>query len=188
MFKRTKHLWSQDYDRKFENVFSLQKEIALRIADSLKISILSTERKEMGKRITQNMDAYTLYLKGRSYKVRSTLDSFNHFIDYCKQAIEKDPNFAQAYAELAFAYANAGDQELLPPEEAFPIAESFAEKAVQLDSLDAFPHISLGAVNWLYKWNFQSAEAEFRRAIELNPWSRRSLSETLPTFCLSQKV
>ena len=121
--QKDEHLWSQDYDRKFENVFSLQKEIALRIADSLKISILSTERKEMGKRITQNMDAYTLYLKGRRLQGSdTTLDSFNHFIDYCKQAIEKDPNFAQAYAELAFAYANAGDQELLPPEEAFPIS------------------------------------------------------------------
>jgi len=167
--QKDEHLWSQDYDRKFENIFSLQRDIALKVADSLKISILSSERKLMRKRITQNVDAYALYLKGRSNKVRSTPDSFNRFVGYCKQAIEKDPNFAQAYAQLAFGYANAGDQGLLPPEEAFPLAESLAEKAVQLDSSDAFPHISLGAVNFLYKWDFQSAEAEFRRATELEP-------------------
>ena len=63
----TNILWSQDYDRKFENMFSLQKEIAQKVADSLQVTILSKESKELGKKPTQNMEAYILYLKGRAY-------------------------------------------------------------------------------------------------------------------------
>ena len=95
------HLWSRDYDRKFENVFSLQKEIAQKVADSLQITILANESKELGKKPAQNLEAYTLYLKGRFYRHRVTLDSFKKTIDYCEQAIRKDPNYAQAYAEIA---------------------------------------------------------------------------------------
>jgi adenylate cyclase len=95
------HLWSQDYNRKFENVFSLQAEIAQKVADSLQVTILSKESEELGKKPTQNLEAYILYLKGRSYRGRSTHDSFNKTIDYCEQAIRKDPNYAQGYAEIA---------------------------------------------------------------------------------------
>ena len=113
------HLWSQDYDRKFENVFSLQKEIAQKVADSLQITILSKESKELGKKPTQNMEAYSLYLKGRSHRHRWNLDSFKRTIDYCEQAIQKDPNYAQAYAEIANCYSIIGVRELLPSNEAF---------------------------------------------------------------------
>ena len=157
------HIWSEDFDRKFENIFSLQREIALKVADSMKISILSSERKEMGKRITQNMEAYVLYLKARSYRSRSTIDSFNHLKGYCLQAIEKDPNFAQAYADLAYGYCTAAYQEILPTKEALPIALKYAQKAIQLDSSIAESHIALGWVLMLQKWDFHSAESEFRR-------------------------
>ncbi len=99
------HLWSQDYNRKFENVFSLQAEIAQKVAHSLQITILANESKEMGKKPTHNMEAYTLYLKGRTYRHRVTLESYKRTIDYCEQAIRKDPNYAQAYAEIARCYA-----------------------------------------------------------------------------------
>lgn len=163
------HLWSEDYDRKFENVFSLQREIALQVANSLKISILSSEKKEIGKKITQNLDAYVLYLKAQSYKNRPTLDSFNHLVDYCKQAIEKDPNFAQAYTVLALGYWRVGYEDLLPPNETFPLAEQYAERAIQLDNSIAESHIALGYVAWISRWDFYSAESEFRRAVELDP-------------------
>ena len=113
------HLWSQDYNRKFENVFSLQAEIAQKVADSLQVTILSKESKELGKKPTQNMEAYVLYLKGQTYTNQFTLESFKKTIDYWEQAIEKNPNYAQAYAAIASAYSNAGSSELLPTNEAF---------------------------------------------------------------------
>ncbi len=163
------HLWSQDYDRKFENVFSLQKEIAQKVADSLQVTILSKESRELGKKPTQNMEAYTLYLKGLTYPLRWTLDSFRKKIDYWEQAIEKDPNYAQAYAEIASVYSMFGSQEQLPTNEAFPKAERFAEKAMQLDPSIPESHIALGDVLFIQKWDFLGAEIEFRRALELNP-------------------
>ncbi len=163
------HLWSQDYNRKFENVFSLQAEIAQKVADSLQLTILAKENKEIGKKPTKNMEAYTLYLKGRSYRHRTTLDSYKRTIDYCEQAIQKDPNYAQAYAEIANCYAKIGTFELLPSNEGFLQAERFAEKAIQLDPSVPESHLALGQVLLYHKWDFRGAEIEIRRAIELSP-------------------
>jgi tetratricopeptide (TPR) repeat protein len=163
------HLWSQDYDRKFENVFSLQKEIAQKVADSLQVTILSKESKELGKRPTQNMEAYILYLKGRTYRHQTTLESLKKTIDYCEQAIQKDPNYAQAYASISRCYAQIGHWELLPSNEAFLQAERFAEKAIQLDPSLPESHLALGLVLLYHKWDFQGAGIEIRRAIELSP-------------------
>jgi TolB-like protein/KaiC/GvpD/RAD55 family RecA-like ATPase len=163
------HLWSLDYDRKFENVFTLQKEIAQRVADSLKITILSHENNEMGKKFTEDLDAYILYLKGRSYRHRITPESFRKTIEYCERAIEKDPNFARAYAEIAVTYALMGYWEFLPSNEVLPKAEMYAQKAIQLEDSIPESHLALGVVNWLYRWSFPRADAEYKRALELNP-------------------
>ncbi len=162
------HLWSQDYNRKFENVFSLQAEIAQKVADSLQVTIQSKESKELGKKPTRNMEAYILYLKALTYRHQFTLESFKKTIDYCEQAIEKDPNYAQAYATIASAYSMLGSTEQVPPNEAFPKAERFAEKAMQLDPSIPESHIALGNVLFT-QWDFKGAEIEIRRALELDP-------------------
>jgi TolB-like protein/Tfp pilus assembly protein PilF len=163
------HLWSQDYNRKFENVFSLQAEIAQKVADSLQVTILSKESKELGKKPTKNMEAYILYLKGHTYSNQFTLESFKKMIDYWEHAIQKDPNYAQVYASIASAYSSAGSGELLPTNEAFTKAERFAEKAMQLDPSIPESHIALGWVLLSQRWDFLGAEREMRRALELNP-------------------
>lgn len=163
------HLWSEDYDRKFENIFSLQKEIAQKVADSLQVIILANESKELRKKPTQNMEAYSLFLKGRAYRHRFTLDSYKKGIQYCKNAVEKDPNFAQAHAEIARSYAWIGFWEFLPSKEVYPEAERFAERAIQLDPFIPESHLALGLVKFHYKWDFRGAEIEYRRALDLNP-------------------
>ena len=90
-------------------------------------------------------------------------------IDYYEQAIQKDPNYAQAYAEIARSYAYIGFFELLPSKEVYPQAERFAERAIQLDYSVPQSHLALGLVLFMHKWDFRSAEIEFRRALELNP-------------------
>ncbi len=150
-------------------MFALQKEIALKVADSLQITIPTKESKELGKKPTQSLQAFTLYLKGRSYRHRWTLDSFKRTIDYCEQAIQMDPNYAQTYAEIARSYAQIGAMELLPSEEVFPKAERFAEKAIQLDPSVPESHLALGLVLFWDKWDFGGGEIEMRRALDLNP-------------------
>ncbi len=186
-----KHLWSEDYDRKFENIFSIQKEIALRVADSLQVTILSKESKELGKKPTQSMEAYILYLKGRAYPHRYTLDSFKRKIDYWEQAIKKDPNYAEAYAAIASAYSTAGSDELLPSNEAFSKARRFAEKAMQLDPAIPESHTALGWVLLNQKWDFLGAEKELRRAVELSPnlvGGRLSLASLLKNLGRSEEA
>jgi TolB-like protein/Tfp pilus assembly protein PilF len=163
------YLLSQDYDRKFDNVFSLQKEIAQKIADSLQVTILSKESKELGKKPTESMQAYILYLKSGSYRHRFTLDSFRKGIDYCEQAIEKDPKYAQAYASIASMYSTLGFSGMLPMNEAFPKAESFAEKAMQLDPSIPESHLAHSNVLVYQKWDFLGAETEIKCALDLNP-------------------
>jgi adenylate cyclase len=157
------------YDRKFENVFSLQKEIALKVVDSLRVTILAKESKELGKKPTQSLEAYTLYLKGRAYRHRTTLDSYKKTIEYCEKAIQKDPNYAQAFAEIARCYAYIAFFELLPSSETYVKAEKFAEKAIQLDPSVPESHIALGSVLLNHKWDFRGAEIEYTRALELSP-------------------
>ena len=92
-------------------------------------------------------------------------------IDYFNQAIEKDPNYAQAYTGLADSYALLGDWEygVLAPKEAFPRAKAAATKALELDSTLGEAHTSLAFSLDLFDWDWESADREFRRAIELNP-------------------
>ena len=163
------HLWSQDYDRKFENVFLLQKEIALKVADSLQVMILTEERNKLGTKPTQSLEAYALYLKGRSYRHRMTFDSLKKTIDYCEQAIQKDPNYAQAYAEIARSHAYIGTLELLPSKEAFGRAQNFAERAIELDTTVPESHLAFGEILLRDKWDFRAAETEIRRALEISP-------------------
>ena len=149
------HLWSQDYNRKCENVFSLQAEIAQKVADSLQITILAKQSKELGKRPTLNLEAYTLYLKGRSYMHRLTFDSLKRTIFYCEQAIQKDPNYAQAYSVMAKCYTAFSWFEFLPSNEALPQAKMFADKATQLDPSLPESHLALGWLLLAEKWDLR---------------------------------
>ena len=164
------HLWSEDYDRKFENVFALQKEIAHRVADSLQITVQAKEGKEMGKRPTKSIEAYTLLLKGRALRHRATLESLMKTVDYCEKAIQIDPDYAQAYVEIARSYAYLGVLELLlPSKEVFSKAEWYAQKAIKLDPSLAESHLAVGIILAFYKWDFRGAEMEYRQALEIDP-------------------
>jgi tetratricopeptide (TPR) repeat protein len=118
-----------------------------------------------------NPEAYEAYLKGRYFWNKRTADGLRKAIDYFNQAIEKDSTYAQAYTGLADSYALLGDWEYggMTPKEAFPKAEASATKALNLDDTLGEAHTSLAFCLDLYDWNWDKAEAEFKRAIELNP-------------------
>jgi tetratricopeptide (TPR) repeat protein len=118
-----------------------------------------------------NAEAYEAYLKGRYFWNKRTGDGLKKAIEYFKLAIEKNPRYAEAYTGLGDAYVLAGDREyrILSPDRAFPEAKATVTKALALDDNLAEPHTSLAFSLDLYDWDWESAEAEHKRAIALNP-------------------
>jgi Tfp pilus assembly protein PilF len=118
-----------------------------------------------------NPEAYEAYLKGRYFWNKRTGESLKKAIDYFDRAIQKDPNYAQAYAGLADSYALAGDWQygVLAPREAYPRARIAATKAIALDNSLGEAHISLAWCLDGFDWDWESGGREFTRGIELNP-------------------
>ena len=159
-------LWGEQYERKLSELLATQREIAREIVEKLKLKV-SGEGKGFGKNYTENNEAYQLYLKGRFYWNKRTIEALKKSIEYFNQAIEKDPGFALAYAGLADGYTVPGNP--LPPREKMPKAKAAAMRALELDETLAEAHTSLARVLAIYDWDWTNAEKEFKRAIELNP-------------------
>jgi TolB-like protein/Flp pilus assembly protein TadD len=163
-----KNLWAETYDREFDDVFSVQSDIAKQVAEALRVRILPRETRQIEKKPTTSSEAYTLYLKGRYFWNKRTKQMLLKAIDYFEQAIIIDPNFALAYSGIADTYSVLSDQQLLPNLEAQRKEKENAIKAVQFDESSAEAHTSLAAA-LSDEFNWDGAEREFRKAIELNP-------------------
>jgi serine/threonine protein kinase/Tfp pilus assembly protein PilF len=161
-------LWSEQYNREFNDLFSIQDEISFAITEKLKVNLLGEESKDLRKRYTENIEAYNLYLKGRHFWNKRTGDSLEMSIEYFEQATELDPNYALAYAGLADCYIVLPFYSGWLPKEAYQKARSAASKALELDTMLAEAHNSLGALNLWYEWDWDTSEREFKRALELN--------------------
>jgi serine/threonine-protein kinase len=165
-----KLLWGEQYERKMSELLSTQREIAREIVDKLKLKV-SGEEKGLAKHYTENNEAYQLYLKGRFYWNKRTVEGMNRSLDFYNQAIEKDPNFALAYSGLADTYDLLGAPEAggdVSPNDSLPKAKAAALKALEIDESLAEPHVSLGHVKYYLDRDWAGAEHEFKRAIDLN--------------------
>ena len=162
-------LWGAHYDRKLGDIFAVQDEISTEISDKLRIRLTRAEKKQLTKRHTENVEAYRLYLKGRHYWNRWTEEGFYKAIEQFQRAVDNDPGYALAYAGLADCYVLLGWNCYLPPKQAFPKAKAAANAALQLDSDLAEAHTALAAQLWLDDWQWDKAEAEFKRSLELCP-------------------
>ncbi len=162
-------LWNATYDRKLEDVFAIQDEIAQAIVRALKVRLLGEQEKRLVKRYTENMEAYKLYLEGLYYWNKRTGKDLNKAIELFNQAVEKDPNYALAYVGLADSYSLLTLYADARPKDVFPQAKAAAAKALELNESLAEAHNSLAYVYERYDWNWKAAEAEFKRALEINP-------------------
>jgi eukaryotic-like serine/threonine-protein kinase len=162
-------LWGDQFTRKVSDLFAVQGDIAKEIYDSLRPKLAGAEAKQLAKHDTENPEAYQLYLQGLFYWNKWTQDGFQKAIDFFRQAVEKDPAYAQAYAGLADAYTFMGASGYLAPQQVWQSAKSAAMQSVKID--DGLPegHISLALVRENFDWDWEGAEKEFKRAIELNP-------------------
>jgi serine/threonine protein kinase len=161
-------IWGQHYSGKSTDIISLQQQIAGDIAEKLRSKLSSSEKQQVIKQGTQNPEAYELYLKGRySWNKRTAADNAIA-ISYFNQAIAKDPGYALAYSGLADAYSISPYVGGTPAED-YPKADAAARKALELDATLAHPHAVLGTNEMEYDWDFVGGEAEFKKALELDP-------------------
>ncbi len=162
-------LWAGTFDEKFTDVFAVQDAISEKVAAALSLRLNEREQKLLTKHYTENTEAYQLYLQGRFYWNKYTEEGFRKSIEFFKQAVEKDPAYGLAYSGLADSYSLLGELGLVPANDVFPQARSYAEKAIALDETLASAHISLGIVKLFYDWDWPGAEKELRLAKELDP-------------------
>ena len=163
------HLWAESYERDFRDILSLQSEIARQVANQVRIVLTPEERNRLGIVRQVNPEAHELYLKARHFWNKRTEENVRKALSYFQQAIDNDPTYAQGYAGLADSYNILGYYNALPPNEAYPKGKAAALKALELDDSLAEPHAALGVVKRDFEWDWSGAEAEFQRAIELNP-------------------
>ena len=165
------HLWAESYDRDLGDVLSLQQELARSITNRVNIAS-ATEHTSKPVQAVVNPAARDAYFRGRYYWFSFKFEKSREFF---QEAIQLDPAYAAAYSGLADGYIGGAVSGELRPLEALPKGELAATKALELDELLPEAHNSLGAAKLFYHWDWEGAEKETRRAIELNPSLQRPI-------------
>lgn len=163
-------LWGERYHRLSANLMEIEEEISREVSKRLRLTLSPEERKRIGKRHTENIEAHHLYLRGRYFWSKYTVEGMKKGIEYFQQAIRLDPNYALAYAGLADSYQRLSNY-ILPPTVALPKAKAAATKALDIDDTLGEAHLALGFVRMYYDHDWPGAERALRRAAELSPQS-----------------
>jgi TolB-like protein/Tfp pilus assembly protein PilF len=162
------HIWSERYDRDMKDVFAIQDDISLAIAENLKVKLLGEPKAMTSKRHSEDLEAYNLYLKGTFYWQMLTMEGYKKAKESFEQALQKDSEYALAYVGLAsvnIISTNFGD---VSPDKAFPRAYEYANKALKIDNTLAEAYTALGDYYTFYHWNWKEAERNFKHALEIN--------------------
>ena len=161
------HVWAAEYDREMQSVLQVQSEVAIAIGKEVRLKLAPDQPLQARNPQAVNPEAYEAYLKGRYFIEKWTEEGTRVGREYFEQAIRKDPGYALAYAGLADSYVwgRVG----LPPQEALQRARTAATKALELDDTLGEPHAALAQIKFVTDWDWAAAEAQFKRAIELNP-------------------
>jgi TolB-like protein/Tfp pilus assembly protein PilF/predicted Ser/Thr protein kinase len=180
------HLWSERYDREMDDIFAIQDDITSAIVDSLKVKLLAGEKTALKKRSTDDPEAYSLYLKGLYFHSRPSFESYSKALDFFRAAIDKDPNFAQAYAGMAFIFGGLGILNLAPPSEMWPKAKAALLKALSLDEDLAEAHAVAAMLAFWYEWDWEAAARSLDKVLSLNPGDATSHGAR-GWFCLNRR-
>lgn len=165
------HLWTETYDRQIADIFAIQTEVALRIAAALEAELTADERTRVRREPTTDVMAYQLFLHGRQWLIKFTIEAIGRAIDYFDRAIARDPAFALAYATRAMAYIELVELGAIAPHAAYRRAAEAAANALRLDPELADAHCAMGYLKALSEFAWSEAEQEFKRALELSPGS-----------------
>ncbi len=162
-------LWGGRYQRRLDDLFTLEQELSREICEHLRVTLNEEEKARLARRYTENAAAWQAYLQGRYYWHMRSPRGLKKAIEAFQQAIDLDPEYALAYAGLADCYVLFSVYGAIPPRVAMPQAKRAALRALEIDEQLAEAHASLGAVHSWFDWDWPASEAAFRRAIELNP-------------------
>ena len=162
-------IWGATYQRKTGDIQTVQREIARDVSEKLRLKLTGADQTQLAKTYTQSGEAYEAYLKGRYHWNKRTDEGFKLATGFFQEAIVKDPNYALAYAGLADCYTLRSDYGFLAPKEGYALAKGAATLALKYDDSLAEAHTSLASIKAVTDWDWQGAENEYRRAIELNP-------------------
>jgi tetratricopeptide (TPR) repeat protein len=164
-----RHLWSEKYERDLSDILTLQGEVALAIAGQIQVRLNPHENTSMARARPVKPQALEAYLEGSFFWNKDTQEGLYKSIEFFTQAIEFDPTYAQAYAGLSQSYCLLGIYGIRPSGEAYQKARVTALKALELEETTAEAHTMLADVKKGYDWDWAGAEAEYKRALELNP-------------------
>jgi serine/threonine-protein kinase len=162
-------IWSENYNRKQADLVSLQSEIARDVANKLRVKLSGADEQKLTKNYTANTDAWKLYSKGVYFWNKFPAKEYERSREYFEQAIDVDPTYALAYSGLADYYGFRANNGIVPPNENWLKAEAAANKALALDESLGEAHNALAAVKMHYYRDWDGAEREFKRAVELSP-------------------
>jgi eukaryotic-like serine/threonine-protein kinase len=161
-------LWGEKFDRQVSDVSTIEEQIANDISDGLRLRLSGEEKRRLTKDSTRNAEAYQLYLNGRFHWNKRTEEELNKAVEYFRQSIENDPNYALAYVGLADAYLVLPQYGRMAPSVAAPRTREALTRALEIDRDLAEAHASLGLMKEDFEWDWAGAEKEYRRANELN--------------------
>jgi adenylate cyclase len=177
------HVWSERYDGNIKDVFAVQDEISLAILDKMKLNFSGDKKAIISRRHTESIEAYNLYLKGTYCWQMLTSEGYKKASEYFEQALLKDPDYALVYVGLAAINNVSTTFGNVPPDEAYPKAKEFVNKALKIDNSLAEAYSILGNINTFYQWNWKEAEMNFKHALQINPNS--SLTHIYYSFLLT---
>ncbi|HEX6806886.1 MAG TPA: tetratricopeptide repeat protein [Gemmatimonadaceae bacterium] len=164
-----RHLWADTYDRQLTDIFSIQADVALHIAQALRAELSREEQVRVRKPPTKDVLAYQLFLQGREWFIKYTPDSLTRAITYFDRAIARDPSFALAFAHLSMAYIELAENGVIGPDVSYKRAADAAATALALDPELGAAHCTMGYLKTVLEFDWASAEQEFKKALELRP-------------------
>ena len=167
--QRNSQIWGDTYQRKTADIQTVQSEIARTVSEKLHLKLTGADQTQLAKAYTASGEAYEAYLKGRYHWNQRTDEGFKQATKFFQEAIDKDPSYALAYTGLADCYTLQSDYGFLPPKEGYALAKGAVTLALKYDNSLAEAHTSLASIKAVTDWDWQGAENEYRRAIELNP-------------------
>ena len=162
------HLWGEQYNRRLADIFAVEEEISREISEKLRLRLTGESSSRLGKRYTQSTEAYQDYLRGRYHLSRLMEGGLKKAIECFQGAIQRDPNYALAYAGLADSLGLLGFMGLAPAAEVMPEAKQAARRAVEIDDSLPEAHVALAGIFKNYDWDWAAAEREFKKALDLN--------------------
>ncbi len=167
--KTEENIWASTFDKSESDIFAVQREIAQKVVEGLKLKLGAGQQDLIVNRQTKDLEAYNLYINGRRMWKTRTREGMRDSIEKFEIALSKDPNFALAYVGIADAFNQLVMYGHSPPKVSFPKAGDELKKALALNDSISEAHASLGFISWVYDWNWDAAEKSLKKALSLNP-------------------